>query len=133
MPIGRILIVDDRPYKCHWIFRILEELKIEYDFVTTLEEAKKKLEKNGENYKGIILDRSFPPKKEEKEDSCAGSEFLQEIKESNFSIPVLGNTTTQSFPNSEKYDFFKGKLDGIETEDSKNKFLRFLESIEKQS
>lgn len=127
----RILILDDSKNKCNWIKEILKQRNIEYEEITYLNGAYLKILKSPSYYQGIILDMQFPILEDSPVKGNAGEVFLKKLNNRNIQIPTLGNST-MSFPNQKEYPFLKGKLDGYETLDGKNKLLKFLESIAEQ-
>lgn len=126
----RILIVDDSKNKIKWIEEILREKDIEYEVISYLEEAWKKID-NSKFIDGIILDMEFPISVNHKTKERTGLVLLNKMKNKNIEIPTLGNSTIR-FPDSE-YPFLKGQLYGYITFDGINTLLKFLESIEERS
>lgn len=125
----RVLIIDDLQEKVKWIKDILEEKKIEYDQVTYLNSAYKKILNT--TYDGIILDMNFPRYKDSTVVNNAGEILLKILKHRKIEIPVLGNSTVLNFPTSNEYPFIKGHIAGYKVLD-KERLINFLESIEKE-
>lgn len=121
----RILIVDDNRNKNAWIRTILEKKQVEYEEITNMNVAFRKIVNNPKFYTGIILDMKFPEISGGTPNPEMGEKFLKRLKIRKLNIPVLGNSTME-FPTSEEYPNLKGNTHGYTNPEMLNNFLKNL-------
>lgn len=126
----RILIVDDNKNKNRWIRDILDKEKIQCIEDRDFMNAVSRIKYDSYLYDGIILDMKFLKRiTDSKAEGRMGEKFLEFLKENNFDIPVLGNSTVE-FRNAAEYPFFKGNTYGYCNPKILNQFLESLKDGE---